>query len=269
VEVIFVALPKNTNQIMRKKSKLKAQKPFYILNLLLITAIVMMISSCGAARHVASVPLEQNYMADNPPEKITESLFQVKDRTLTEEAIQKLLDGRVELPEKVRVAVFAYNIHSNNNHYRYYWNNEEYLKLQQSYMDEITAQLKQSSRVEKVLIMPKMMATNKSGLTHLREASVRLQADVLLILSVKSDIYHKYKVFKKDRVKAFATCEGLLMDIRTGMIPFSDVLNSDNEMVKEKKDWSIETVRKQAENNAVLSVLSNVGKNIASFLEKE
>ena len=111
--------------------------------------------------------------------------------------------------------------------------------------------------------------TNQSNLTHLREASVRLQADVLLILSVKSDIYHKYKVFKKDRVKAFATCEGLLMDIRTGMIPFSDVLNSEEEIVKEKKDWSIETVRKQAENNAVLSALSNVGKNIATFLETE
>lgn len=237
-------------------------------NFLAICLIVLM-SSCGASKRVPSVAMSQPYIQDRPPEQITESLFQIKDRTLTEEAIQKLLNGRIVLPEKVRIAVFSYNIHNNYHQYRYYWNNENYLKLQQSYMDEITAQLKQSTKVEKVMMMPKMMATQASNLTHLREASVRLQADLLLILSARSDIYHKYKVFKKDRVKAFASCEGLLMDVRTGMIPFSDVLTADNEIVKEKSDWNIDAARTRASNGATLSVLSGLGKNIVEFLEEE
>ena len=47
-------------------------------------------------------------------EPITESLFNDKDRTLSESDIQKLLDGKLNLPDTLRLAVFKYGM---NNHY--------------------------------------------------------------------------------------------------------------------------------------------------------
>ena len=81
------------------------------------------------------------------------------------------------------------------------------------------------------------MVGGNASITQLREAAVRLQADMLLIFSLKSDIYSKYRAFAKDEAKAFATNETLLMDIRTGVIPFSNVVTRDTLIKKGTEDF--------------------------------
>jgi hypothetical protein len=215
--------------------------------------IACFITSCGIpnrARHT---------------EPITESLFNEKDRTLSEENIQKLLDGKLNLPDTLRIALFRYGM--TNRYYSKFYNfaDENLVKSQQSYVDTLMSSLKDNRRVQSVHPIPSIMLSSSPTITQLRETSVRMLSDLLIVYANTSDIYYKYKVFKKDEAKAFATTEVLIMDIRTGLIPFSTVITKDF-LTKTLKDESIEEARKRAEKEAIVLTLIEAGQRVNVFL---
>ena len=204
----------------------------------------------------------------DPPEVIKESLFNDRNSTISEESIQRLLDGEIEIQDDLRIAVLNYSPGGMSRYYNSYRQNEEYLKLQQEYIDKIRKNLENSERVSKAFLMPSIMVGGNASITQLREAAVRLQADMLLIFSLKSDIYSKYRAFAKDEAKAFATNETLLMDIRTGVIPFSNVVTRDTLIKKGENDFNMIETQKKAENLAILATLEQVGVKLIGFLEE-
>jgi hypothetical protein len=58
----------------------------------------------------------------------------------------------------------------------------------------------------------------------LREAAVRMQADLLVVFRITSDVYYKYVVFAKNKVKVYSTSEAVLLDVRTGLVPFTRIV---------------------------------------------
>ena len=76
-------------------------------------------------------------------------------------------------------------------------------------------------------------------------------------------------MFKKNEVKAFATCESLLMDIRTGVIPFSDVLTHDVLKKKEDEDFNNDELRKRAIQEASKLTLESLGNDLIDFFKNE
>jgi hypothetical protein len=236
-------------------------------NLLLITALITFVSGCMSPQPVSTGAVHRAAGYDD--ELITKSLFDSKDRTISEEDIQRLLNGRIKLPDTVRVALFKFSGNSINRYYTNYWTDEEYLKTQQSFVDTLISQVSSSSRVKKVIPVPAMMTTSNPNLTQLRETAVRLQADVLIVYSISSDIYYKYKMFKQSEAKAFATCEAILMDTRTGVIPHSSVVTREKLVYKQKDELSESETRKKAEKEAVLLSLMETGKHVSEFLDQK
>lgn len=234
--------------------------------LLTLTVTALILAGCSTTRPV-NYGLEPQQT--DKQEVITQSLFDSKDRTISEQDIQRLLKGKIIIPDTIRVAVYKYASTSMNRYYSYYWNDEEYLKTQQSYIDTLVEQLKTSDKVKKVIMVPSIMISKYPNITQLRESAVRLQADLLLVFSINSDIYYKYKAFKKNEAKAFATCETILMDTRTGVIPYSSVVTKENLVKKEQEDWTNEETRKRAENGAVILTLIDTGKSVAEFLDSD
>ncbi len=221
----------------------------------LLFPIAFLCSNCSMRRA---------YNADSR-EPITESLFTDKDRTLSESDIQKLLDGKLFLPDTLRLAVFKFGM--NNRYYSKfsYQADENVVKAQQSYIDTLVACLKDNRRVESVHPIPSLMLSMSPTITQLRETSVRLLSDLLLVYSTTSDIYYKFKAFKKDETKAFATTEVFLMDIRTGLVPFSTVVTKDF-YTKVLKDETKDEARKRAEKEATVLTLIEVGQRVSGFL---
>jgi hypothetical protein len=202
-------------------------------------------------------------------EVITESLFNDKDRTLSEESIQLLLRGKLILPDTLRVAVFKVGM--NNRFYSnmlYARNYEVSVKGLQNLFDSLAVSLKQHARIEQVHSIPTMMLSTYPNITQLREASVRLQSDVLLVYSTTSDMYYHNKALKKDEVKAFATTELFLLDIRTSLIPFSTVVTKDFLTKKIKGELRAET-RKRAEQEATLQTLMEISTQLKTFLNQK
>jgi hypothetical protein len=215
-----------------------------------------LLSSCGS----------QHYARQSErSEPITESLFAEKDRTLSEENIQKLLDGKLNLPDTLRIALFRYGMTN-----RYYtkmsgFQDEISVKSYQSYIDTLVSSLKDNRRVKNVHPIPSLMLSSNPTITQLRETSVRLLSDLLIVYSNTSDIYYKWKVFKKDEAKAFATTEILIMDIRTGLVPFSTTITKDF-LTKTLTDETIDEARKRAEKEAIVLTLVEAGQRVNTFL---
>ena len=229
--------------------------------ILILPFIALLLTQCS---------LKEYGRTGNPSrEVITESLFNDKDRTLSEENIQLLLRGKLILPDTLRVAVFKVGM--NNRFYSnmlYERNYEVSIKGQQNLFDSLTTRLKENVRIEQVHSIPTMMLSTYPNITQLREASVRLQSDILLVYSTTSDIYHHSKVFKKDEIKAFATTELFLLDVRTSLIPFSTVVTKDYLAKEIKGELGVET-RKRAEQAATLATLMEIGEQIKAFLNKK
>lgn len=228
--------------------------------------MAVFIISCGTSRPNSGVLDGSSGAEYTEPEIITQSLFNDKESNLSEADIQRLLNGKIVLPDTLRIALLNYSHNRNNRYYTYYWSNEEYLQLKQRSIDTLRSQISALANVQKVTPMPAILANTNSKLVQMREAAVRLQSDLLLIYHLRSDIYYQYKFFQKDIAKAYATCELVLMDVRTGMIPFSTIRTTEYTTRKQEQDINIDELRKRAEERAILQTLGKVGAEVAVFL---
>ena len=181
---------------------------------------------------------------------ITTNMFEEDTSVIDDAAVAKILDGVIEIGEDNKIAVYKLEneFSGMRNYYGYgYLQSEEYRDLQQQYFDIIRDEVEQSAKVESVKVLPSMLTPSKLTISKLRQAAVRMQAPLLVIYSVESVIFEKTYVFRPDEVKAYSTCEMLLFDTRTGVIPFAEVVSKKHVEQKTKEDANINETRKRAE----------------------
>lgn len=226
-------------------------------------ATAVFISSCETASKLSSpTPASGPEYADT---LITQSLFNDRSSTINEEGIQKILDGNYKLPQQLRVAIVKLEPQLKA-HYWSYWNDEEYLKTQQAYLDLFSEKFRQSSRVTKLSIIPDILIPKAPSFTNIREAAVRMQADIVVVYSITGDIYSKYKLFTKTDIKAFATTQLIVLDVRTGLVPFSTIVTKDYLSQKRKEEMGYLEARNRIQNEAVLLTISEIGQQVIEFL---
>jgi hypothetical protein len=225
---------------------------------------VLFLVACTVAPPRGEPAAVQNTAATADP-LLTESLFDYKERTLSEADIRRILDSKIELRDSLRLAVF--NFGSSMARYgAWRWYDEESLQSQQQLLDTLTYALTRSRRVQQVIFLPSMVTGAKPNIHQLRESAVRVQADMLLIFSLNSDIFQKYRAFKKDEAKAYATCEAVLMDIRTGVIPHTCVVTRRAQTAQIGGDYTSEEMQNRVLHAASLEALLETGTQTAAYL---
>ena len=227
---------------------------------LLILAIL--ISSCTPSRITGGFS-SQNYGYVSPEPPILISLFDDKNATISEENIQKILDGNYSLPKDLRVSIVK--LDGTQKQSSYYWANEDYLKSQQAYLDLFSEKLKSSSRVKQVSIIPDLLVSRAPSFTTIREAAVRMQSDIVLVYSINSDIYTAYKLFTKSAIKAFATTQIIVLDVRTGLVPFSAIVTKDFQSSKLNTEVSEIEASTRIKNQAILLTIEDIGTQLSEF----
>jgi len=229
--------------------------------------ILVFITSCSTPRNTSTIDSYQTitaYGVDNPPQDITQSLFSDQDATISEENIQRILNGKYTLPQKIRIAIVNLE---NIQYQRSYWNNEDYLSSREKYLNILTENLKKHPRIESVSLIPQIMLPSSPSFNSIREGAVRMQADIVLIYSISGGIYSKYKLFKANEYKSFATTQLLMMDVRTGLVPFTRVVSKDSQTNKEKSDFNEDEALKRTQEASVLLTLEEICGDINSFLK--
>lgn len=230
--------------------------------LFLLCIITLAFTACTTASH--KTYLEPSLAAEAyTPNTIEKSLFDDKSATISEENIQKILNGKYSLPAKARVALVKLNGRQSSFYYR---SDEDFLKTQQSYMDMLSDSLKTSNKVTSVSVIPQILLSKDPSFLTIREAAVRTQADLVAVFAINSDIYYKYKAFSGTKIKAFATVQFIILDVRTGLIPFSKTVTRDFESQKVKDDYSESEAAARVKNEAVLLAINDIGAEAAAFL---
>ncbi len=226
-----------------------------------VIVLALTISSCSPSGYLSRDE------AGGPP--ITESLFSDKSSTISEENIQKILDGTYKMPQQLRVAILKLE----SSQRRYYWNSwgdEAYLRSQQAFLDSFTARFKQSPRIAKMMAIPDLLVSKSpQSLTSIRESAVRMQADIVVAYAINSDIYTKYRSFKSPNIKAYATTQLIIMDVRTGLVPFSTIVTRDFLAAKKKEELDVTEARNRVQTEAVLLTINEIGNQVNNYLKME
>lgn len=201
-------------------------------------------------------------------EPIATSLFPSDQAVLNDAAVTQILSSKLELPVRAKVALMRFSdLEGARSYGRYYWRDEEYLKLQQAHVDALIEALKASDQIAEATPLPSLMIPSRPSIPLLREAAVRMQADLLLVFRVGSDIYSQYRTFSKDRVKSYSTCELVLLDIRTGLVPFTRVVSREQLELQKPEDFDLSETMRRAKQVSAAATLKVAADDLVSFLK--
>jgi hypothetical protein len=236
-------------------------KNIFILTLL-ATGMIMLVGCQSMPRAATPMMATAEYAAREP---LASSLFPSDQAVLSDEAVQRILSSKLELPTKAKVALMKFSEAEGSK--RYYWRDEEYLKLQQSHMDTLSQALVTSGQISEATPLPSLMTPSRVSIPVLREAAVRMQADLLLVFRVGSDTYSQYRTLAKDKTKAYSTCELVLLDVRTGLVPFTRVTSRERLEVKQPADLDLSETTRRAEQASATEALKAAGEDLVGFLK--
>jgi hypothetical protein len=236
-----------------------------LLPALALTGILL--SGCDTpTRSVTPMMATQDYAAREP---VTTSLFPSDQAVLGDDAVARILSSKLELPAKAKLALMKFSDDGFGVRYygSYYWRDEQYLKLQQTQVDTITSTLLASDQIIEVTPLPSLMIPRQMSIPVLREAAVRMQADLLLVYHISSDTYSQYRVFSKDQVKAYSTCEVVLLDVRTGLVPFTRVISRERLELKKPADLDLTETMRRAESESAADALKAAADDLVAFVK--
>ncbi|SMF46674.1 hypothetical protein SAMN02745866_02987 [Alteromonadaceae bacterium Bs31] len=224
---------------------------------LIVIAMIILVSGCvsNSTQH-----RPESYYSDTPVSDSGSDLFG-SGELLSDTDIERILNYRLKLPAKNRVAILKL---SKDSYWRYYSN--DFTQLTDSISREFIQTLIESDKIYDASFLPSMLVPEKRTVPYLREAAARYQADLLLVYRSSCRSYQKYRFVSPDATKAYCSVEAALLDVRKGIVPFTSVSTNEFKAVKAAADTNFNETKKKAELEAIAKCLGEVAKELVDFL---
>ena len=192
----------------------------------------------------------------------TESLFTSDEAILSAGDIQKILAFRYTPPPLNRVGIVALG--------RNFWfgYSEELTRSGADIQEKFVKGLRASPKVYDASYLPTLLIPQKRTVGHFREAAARYQADLLLIYRAACRTYDKYRFFTPDEAKSYCNVEAVILDTRTGIVPFSVTASRDFMTKETREDLNFQETLARAELAALADALQEVGGEVVKFLAR-
>lgn len=193
----------------------------------------------------------------------TQSLFTSDEAVLSDGDISKILAHRYTAPRSNRIGVIALG--------RSFWfgYSEELARTGTDIQTGMVGKLRASPRVYDASYLPTLLIPEKRTVGHYREAAARYQADLLLIYQAACRTYEKYRLFSRDEAKSFCNVEAVILDVRTGIVPFTVTVSRDFMTRENKEDLNFRETRARAELKALADALAEIGDEVVGFLARQ
>lgn len=237
------------------KVKIKAMKHTFAL----VWGFLFLLCA-GCARHkIAPGP-----PPPPPPESILESgsqdsLFKGDQAVLSDQDIARILGTHVNLSDRHRLAILNLDGQS--------WWSDELAELDARNSRDLLAAFKASPQFTQVRFLPSLLVPEKRTVPYLREAAARIQAGLLFVYETRIETFRRDRLFKSDEVHAQCIAEGVLLDVRTGIVVHTGRSTQNISMQKTSSDLNFnETVARaesQARGKAVIILANEVVKAVA------
>ena len=224
----------------------------------LIIIIAILATGCSS---VATTHRPNDYYNPGSKEASDEPLFGSTGGTLADKDIERILNYRLKLPAQNRIAILKL---SSESYWRYYSN--DFTQLNESIASDFIGQLRESPRVYDASFLPSMLVPEQRTVPYLREAAARYQADLLLAYRYNCRTFEKYKLIDPNETKAYCSVEAVLLDVRSGIVPFTVVSTNEFTARKQQGDTNFRETIKKAEIAAVAKALKETASQLNSFL---
>lgn len=224
--------------------------------LLVLTAFIL--SGCGS---VSTSHRPNSYYHSVNSHSNNDPLFGETNETLVDKDIERILQHKLALPLESRIAILKLSGQGDWNGY-----SRDFNQLTQSIATGFIERIKQSPRVYDASFLPAMLVPRKRTIPYLREAAARYQADLLLAYRSNCYSFEKYKFIDPDETKAYCSVEVILLDVRTGIVPFTSISSNEFSARESKKDTNFRETIKKAELEAISKSLQESAKQLVTFI---
>jgi len=218
----------------------------------------LLISSCAAT--VSPDMRPDAYYESVDSDQSSESLFSGDAETLSDDAIQKILAHKYEPPTLSRIALMPFG--------RQVWSSwsEEFALASERIQSDVLDTLRASPRIYDASYLPSILVPQTRTVPRLREAAARYQADLLLVYRSYCQSFERYRFFAADRSRAYCGVEAVLLDTRTGLVPFTTVATRTYDVVENATDTNFRETRLRAQLDATATAMGDVSAEIVQFL---
>lgn len=233
----------------------------YHLGLCCLTVAIAVTSfSCatGRAPVAEGPPAFESILGRNFAQDDGMSLFKGDSAVLTDADIARILSFNFALRAQNRLAVLALGRSS-------LWS-EESAKVQADNTQAFIDRLKAAHTIREVAELPMLLVPEKQTVPYLREAGARFQADLLLVYQPRVRTFSKYRTLGKDEVKALCTVEAILLDVRTGIIPYTTSASETILAQRGEGDLNFAETVAKATVEAVGKAMNSVAESVATYL---
>ncbi|MDX1481567.1 MAG: hypothetical protein R3315_07830 [Woeseiaceae bacterium] len=224
-------------------------------------AAVLIVAGCAVPASTLSRP--DAYYDQVSAAETTASLFAADSETLSDEAIRQILAYDYTPPALSRVALMPFGRETFSG-----WS-EELAFSSESMQARVLETLRASPKVYDASYLPSILVPETRTVPHLREAAARYQADLLLVYRSYCRSFEKYRLFGADRSRAYCGVEAVLLDTRTGLVPFTTVATRAYDVVENPADTNFRETQLRAQLDATSAALGDVSEEVVRFLAGE
>lgn len=217
-------------------------------------------AGCTSAKPVAAYNPDYYWSAPPKEEAAGGSLFASDQAVLGNDEIERILSGQVVLPSRARLAVMKLGRRTS------YWS-ESSAMLDRQAVASMLNELNTSAAIARADVLPSLLAPDRVTVPYLREAAARYQSDLLLIYRVQHTSYEKYRMTRPDQAKARCDAEAVLLDVRSGIVPFTTVVSREIETQKQPDDLTFGETLDNAYRAAEEEVIVEIARRVKAFLE--
>lgn len=231
--------------------------------LILISLAGLALSGCGtvatSARPDGYYDSASRFAAAEAPQ---DSLFSSDEAVLSDADIQRVLAHRFTPQRLNRIGILT-----TGQNYWYGWS-DELARAGADVQTKLVGKLRASPLVYDASFLPGLLIPQKRTVGHYREAAARYQADLLLVYRPSCRTYEKFRFFAPDKARSYCNVEAVLLDTRTGIVPFTVVASRDFVTKKLPTDYDLDETRRRSELEALASALGEAGDEVVAFLAK-
>ncbi len=230
-----------------------------------IPVALLLVAACAACTSmpVSTASRPDTYYGITPGSDREGSLFAGDAATLSDEAINRILEHDYSPPPLSRVALMPFG--------REVWSqwSEELSLASQEMQAAVIDTLRASPKVYDASYLPSILIPENRTVPHLREAAARYQADLLIVYRSFCQSFERYRIFSADESRAFCGVEAVLLDTRTGLVPFTSVSSHSYDVEKNDADMNFRETILRAQLEATATALGQVSAEIARFLASD
>lgn len=226
----------------------------FIRKIVLPLLFLPLLSGCAKKMPVTAADYYASSTYQNR-ELLGQSLFRSDQAILSNEEIEKILGGKIQLPREAHLTVLRLGGSQEVLSWAFLSGSANPLSVLQS-----------SPRLTRVSWLPSLLVPEKLNVPLLREAAARFQADLLLVYRSPCQRFQDYRMFGTDKAQTYCIAEGVLLDVRTGVIPFSTATTQEVRVEEKPGDVNFYETMQRAEAQATAVALTQLAEELSQFL---